>query len=107
MAPQGGVAAAHDQPVIDTRATRASIQLGHDRLQGPGNLLNPGSGCLGGQGAGVSQYKEQGRRVRQTLEQGGPIPLQQQGTAVHRLGSGGVVIEDDDLEATGHGTIVP
>jgi len=26
---------------------------------------------------------------------------------VHRLGSGGVVIEDDDLEATGHGTIVP
>jgi hypothetical protein len=45
--------------------------------------------------------------VGQTLEQAGPIPLQQQRTAVHRLGSGGVVIEDDDLEATGHGTIVP
>ena len=35
------------------------------------------------------------------------IPAQQQRRAVNGLGSGGIVVEHDDLEPLCHGTIVP
>ena len=35
------------------------------------------------------------------------VPTQQQGTAVHRLRSRRIVIEDQDLDPLSHGTIVP
>ena len=54
MAPQGGIAAAHDQPVGE------SIQLGHGLLQGPGNLLNPHGRRLGRQSPGVGEHEQQG-----------------------------------------------
>jgi hypothetical protein len=40
--------------------------------------------------------------------QGGGIPAQQQGAAMEGLGSGGIVVQHDDLQAVlCHGTIVP
>ena len=49
------------------------------------------------------QHEQQRRRVRQAPAQAGGIGGQQQRTAVHRLGAGGIVVEDHNL----HGTIVP
>ena len=110
MAPQGGIAPAHDHPVVNPLScgvSTISSQLFHGLFQGLADPANPFRSGPSGQGPGIRQNKQQRGWVPQPLQQGGLIPLQQQGTAVHRLRSGGVVIEDDDFEATGHGTIVP
>ena len=100
MAAQGRVAAAHQPPAGDASSSQG-------RRQSPADLAHPLGGSLGGQGPGVGQQKQQRRGVLQPRRQGGRIPAQQQGAAVHRLGAGGVIVDDQDLEGGGHGTIVP
>ena len=95
MAPQGRIATAHHQPAVDRAG---GDRLGQQGLERAAEAPQPGAGLLGRQVPGVDQQKEQGRRIGQALAKGGNIPAQQQGAAVHRLGAGGVVVKDDDLE---------
>jgi len=104
VAAQGGIATADDQPAIDPAFGQGPLQL---RPQGATDGGDPCSGIRRGQGAGVGQQKQQRRGMTQPGRQAGRIPAQQQRCAVHRLGSGGIVVDHDDLEPLCHGTIVP
>ena len=102
--PQGGIAAAHDQPAIQQPRR---LGLGQGRPQRRADLAQPRGGGPWLEGPGVGQDEQQRRGVGQAPPQAGSIPTQQQGTAVHGLGAGGVVVEHDDFEPVCHGTIVP
>ena len=96
MAPQGGIAAAHHQPAVDRTGLAGLRQGGY---QGLADLDHPLAGRLGIKGAGVGQQKEQGGGMAQAGRQGGGVPAEQQRCAMHGLGAGGVVVEDDHLES--------
>ena len=100
VAAQGGIAAADQPPALEPRCRQG-------RRQGPADLTHPLGRRRRRQRPGVGKQKQQGRWVLQPRRQGGPIPAQQQGTAVHGLGAGWVIVKNDDLEVGGHGTIVP
>ena len=103
VAPQGGIPAAHHQPVGHPRRLQG-------RFQGAADLPQPRRRRCRPEGAGVGQHEQQRRRMAQSRLQAGPIPAEQQRAAMHRLGSGGVVVNHDDLEWLQpdllHGTIV-
>jgi len=101
---QGGITTADDQPAIDPAGGQGPLQL---RPQGAADLGDPPGGFNRRQGTGVGQQEQQRRGVTQAGLEAGPIPGQQQRCAVHRLGSGGIVVDHDDLEPLCHGTIVP
>ena len=114
MAPQGRIATTHHQPAVDRAGGPGLGQQGLERAAEGGQ---PGAGLLRGQVAGIDQQEQQGRRIGQALAQAGGVPAQQQRAAVHRLGAGGIVVENNDLEGPrlggpgfrglSHGTIVP
>jgi hypothetical protein len=104
MAPQGGVAPAHQQPLVQRAG---GLGLGQGWSQLPADRAQPLGRRLRIQGAGVGQHKQERGRVRKPPPQRGPIPAQQQRTAVQGLGSGGVVVQHDDFAPLCHGTIVP
>lgn len=111
MAAQGGIAPAHQQPGA---GAGFAWYLADGPPQSPADGRHPLRRLLRLERPGVAEQEQQGRGVTQGPPEGGGIPAQQQGTAMHRLGSGGVVIQDDDLQSSGcgggpggHGTIVP
>jgi hypothetical protein len=102
--PQGGIATADHQPLVQQPL---SHRRGQGRPQGPADLLDPLARRLRVESAGIGEHKQQRRGMGQALPQAGRIPTQQQRTAVHRLRSGGIVVDHDDFQPHGHGTIVP
>ena len=95
VAAQGGIPPAHQQPVIEKAALPGPYQ---GLVQLRRQLPHPRAGLGGAEGPGVGQQEQQGRRMGQTGIQGGRVPAQEQGAAMHRLGAGGVIVDHDDLQ---------
>ena len=93
---QGGITAAHQQQVMVLKAFS-----GHRPHQSIHNVVVAGCRGLRRESPRVCQHKHQGRGMPQSLTQGRFIPTQQQWAAVHRLRTGGIVVDYDNL----HGTI--
>ena len=96
MAPQGGIAPAHHQGAVHPPFGLGGRQGWH---QGAADLAHPGGRLSGPQSPGVGQQEEKGRSLAQPLGQGRPIPAQQKGASMEGLGSGGIVIQNNDFQA--------
>jgi len=97
MTAQGGIASTHQQQLGLGNA------FGFQRLvQRVHDLAIALSRRIGGEGTGVRQNKQKWRTMAQAPSQALHIPTQQQRTAVHRLGTGGIVVDHNK----GHGTII-
>jgi hypothetical protein len=94
MAAQGGIRAADDQwpdsPTIRGEPVHRRAQVHADLARHPRRLR-------GIHAARVAQNEEEWRGILERLDQGLRIPSGQQQTAVDGLGSGRVVVDDDDL----------
>ena len=93
---QGGITAAHQQQIMLLKAFSR-----HGQHQSIHNLAVAGRRGLRRERPRVRQHKQQRRGVPQPPTQRCLIPSQQQRATVHRLRTGGIVVDNDNL----HGTI--